>query len=351
MPVTPSALNIDTNSRRFSIKNFPIPVQEIEQVWQCGKSMNIFRQTLAQSSPLILDGGLATELEANGHDISGDLWSAAMLQANPRAIVAAHRAYLDAGADCLITASYQASRIGFAAKGISAAAADQLILDSVALACTARDEFLAANADTTRTPLVAASIGPYGATLADGSEYTGDYSICEHELREFHEQRIRLLDGSAADLFACETIPNITEAKVLSELLADVDKPAWVCFSCKDAKRISDGNLLRDACALFAAHPKVLAVGVNCTPPQFITGLIAEALAGAPDKAIVVYPNSGETYHADDNSWSGDCADAAFGFRVAEWLQAGAQVIGGCCRTGPAEITQIRNAVGKSVLL
>jgi homocysteine S-methyltransferase len=197
----------------------------------------------------------------------------------------------------------------------------------------------------TRAPLVAASIGPYGATLADGSEYTGDYAIPAAGLREFHEPRISLLDGSAADLIACETIPNIDEASVLAELLRTTGKPAWVAFSCKDGKHISDWSLLRDACALFTQHPGVLAVGVNCTPPQFISSLIAEARTGAPDKAIVVYPNSGETYHADDNSWSGDRQVAAFGFRVGDWWQAGARVIGGCCRTGPAEIAQIRDAL------
>jgi homocysteine S-methyltransferase len=310
--------------------------------------MNTFEQKLADGNPLILDGGLATQIEASGFDITGDLWSAAMLQANPQAIVDAHRAYLDAGADCLISASYQASRRGFATKGLTADAADQLILDSVTLACRARDEFLAANPGTRRRPLVAASIGPFGATLADGSEYTGNYSISAAELREFHQSRISVLDCSDADLLACETIPNIGEAGVLHDLLWDVAKTAWVAFSCKDALHICDGTLLRDACGLFADHPRVLAVGINCTPPQFITGLITEARAGAPRKSVVVYPNSGEIYHAACNTWSGDTGVAAFGFRVNEWMQAGATVIGGCCRTGPAEIASIRTALANS---
>ena len=300
---------------------------------------------LARGRPIVLDGGLATELEKGGFDISGDLWSAAMLQSNPRAIVDVHRAYLEAGAECLISASYQASRMGFTSTGISAEAADQLILDSVSLAIAARDEYLAGNQGATPSPLVAASIGPYGAALADGSEYSGDYKTSATMLREFHDSRLRLLDGSAADLLACETIPDMNEASILRDLLMNVSKPAWVSFSCKDKKRISDGTPLSDACALFADHPKVLAVGINCTPPHLITELISAARSGAPDKDIVVYPNSGETYHADDNSWSGDAATTSFGFRVEEWLDAGATLIGGCCRTGPAQIEMVRNAM------
>lgn len=304
---------------------------------------------LARGHPIVLDGGLATELEKDGFDISGELWSAAMLQSNPRAIVDVHRAYLDAGAECLISASYQASRMGFASTGLSAEAADQLILESVSLASDARDEYLAENQGETRRPLVAASIGPYGAALADGSEYSGDYDVSATTLREFHEPRLRLLDDSVADLLACETIPDISEAAILHDLLMNVRKPAWVSFSCQDRTRISDGTLLSDACALFADHPKVFAVGINCTPPHLITDLIQAARTGAPDKQIVVYPNSGETYHADDNSWSGDSATTSFGFTVEEWLDAGATLIGGCCRTGPAQIEMVRDAMRNHV--
>lgn len=309
--------------------------------------MNKFEKALAENRFLVLDGGLATELEANGFDIEGHLWSAALLQTNPQAIVAAHCAYLDAGADCIISASYQASRAGFMSQGLSAEAADQLILDSVALACQARDLYLSRHPELLRQPLVAASIGPYGATLADGSEYSGNYHVSIRELRAFHEPRLRLLDSSAADLLACETIPDHAEALVLRDLLNDVRKPAWVTFSCRSETELSDGTSLRDACALFAGHKKVLAVGINCTAPNFVTGLIGEARLGAPDKAIVVYPNSGETYHAQDNSWSGVGVTDENGFRVADWFAAGAHVIGGCCRTGPLQIAAIRKQLQK----
>lgn len=225
--------------------------------------------------------------------------------------------------------------------GLSAAESDQLIASSVQLACTARDEFLTANPQVKRSPMVAASIGPYGAALADGSEYTGSYDVSAAELRSFHESRLEILDRSGADLLACETIPDIAEAQVLCDLLKDVVTPAWIAFSCRDEARISDGSRLREAVALFAEHPRVLATGINCTPPGLITALIGEAQKGAPKKAIVVYPNSGETYHAADNSWSGTACDLDGGFPVSDWHAAGAKLIGGCCRTGPAHIEAI----------
>ena len=300
-----------------------------------------FEKALLRDEPILLDGGLATELETQGFDIAGVLWSAALLQSNPDAIVNAHRAYLDAGADCIISASYQASRLGFMSLGLSATGSDQLIANSVELARTARSEFLATNRTTNRSPLVAASVGPYGAALADGSEYTGSYDISVAELREFHASRLDILDRSGADVLACETIPDIVEAQVLCELLRDVATPAWIAFSCRDEQRISDGTLLSEAVALFAEHPRVLATGINCTPPGLITALIGEVKKGAPKKAIVVYPNSGETYHAVDNSWSGTACDLDGGFPVSDWHAAGAKLIGGCCRTGPAHIEAI----------
>ena len=303
--------------------------------------MNVFEEILQREKPVLLDGGLATELEAQGFDIAGELWSAALLKSNPAAIINAHRAYLDVGAECIISASYQASRPGFMSLGLSSAAADQLIASSVELACIARDEFLAANPAVGSFPMVAASIGPYGAALADGSEYTGSYDISAAALREFHASRLEILDNSGADLLACETIPDIVEAQVLCELLREAATPAWISFSCRDKRRISDGTRLREAVALFADHPRVLAIGINCTPPDLITALIGQAQKGAPEKAVVVYPNSGETYHAVDNSWSGTACDLDGGFPVSVWRDAGAKLIGGCCRTGPEHIAAI----------
>jgi len=309
--------------------------------------MNKFAELIDRDGPVILDGGLATQLEAMGFDISGSLWSAALLASNPAAIVAAHRAYLDAGADIIISASYQASRAGFMATGCSADEADELIVRSVELAATARAGYLADNPGKGRDPLVAASVGPYGASLHDGSEYTGDYGIPIKELHEFHAERLRLLDSAGADLLAVETIPDFGEARVLCELLEDVATPAWVSFSCCDERHLSDGSELWAAAGLFTGHPRVLAVGINCTPPAFITALIGEVKAACPDKAIVVYPNSGEIYRASDNSWTGKACDFDSDFNVDSWYAAGAKLIGGCCRTGPADIVRIRARLGR----
>ena len=304
-----------------------------------------FIRALERDVPLILDGGLATQLEAQGCDIGNALWSASLLQSDPEAIVEAMRAYLDAGAECIATASYQASREGFANVGLSGEEADALMLLSVDLAERARDEYLAANPGAAFTPLVAASIGPYGAMLHDGSEYKGNYGVSTDTLRDFHACRLQLFDASNADVLAIETIPSVVEARVLAELLADCDLPAWICFSCKDEAHLVDGTPVADAAGLFRNHPTVVAVGLNCTPPQFAPELIRKIRAAVPDKAVAAYPNSGETYSAEDNAWfgtvtPGDCASAA-----RTWIDAGAKIVGGCCRMGPEHIRAMRSAL------
>lgn len=297
-----------------------------------------FSDALASPGPILLDGGLATQLEALGCDIGNPLWSASLLAGNTQAIVDASRAYLDAGADCIATASYQASREGFATLGISASDADALMLLSVELAKRARNEYLADNPERDRVVLIAASIGPYGATLHDGSEYTGHYDAGADELRAFHNDRLQLFDGSDADVLALETIPSSTEAKVLSELLRCCRTPAWVSFSCRDERHISDGTPLVEVARLFRDHPTVLALGINCTPPQYVPSLIRIIRDLLPGMAILAYPNSGESYDVKSNSWSGtvsplDCAAAA-----VSWISAGAKLVGGCCRMGPQHI-------------
>jgi homocysteine S-methyltransferase len=304
-----------------------------------------FSKALARRSPIVLDGGLATQLEAQGHDLGSALWSAALLRSDPQAIVLAHRAFLEAGAECIISASYQASRGGFMSLGLSATDADRLISSAIEIALAAREAFLLDHPDTEPAPLVAASIGPYGAVLHDGSEYRGAYGIGREQLRAFHEPRLRLLDDCGADVLACETIPDRIEADVLAELLETAKTPAWISFSCRDEHSISDGTPIAEAAARFRDHEKVLAVGINCTAPQFVTPLIREICRTVPGKAIVVYPNSGERYDACDNSWHGtvtplDCAAAA-----SRWLAAGARLIGGCCRMGPEHIAAIRKAL------
>lgn len=311
--------------------------------------MNRFQQALSSNRPLVLDGGLATELEARGHDITTALWSAQLLHSDPQAILEAHLAFLEAGADIIISASYQASREGFMTLGLSAFAADQLIVSSVNLAIEARKRFLARHRKHPFTPLVAASVGPYGATLHDGAEYRGDYDLNEAALEEFHTRRLQLLDDAGADILACETIPNHLEAQVLNRLLRMLETPAWVSFSCRDERHISDGTPLRDMAALFAGNPRVLALGINCTDPQLITPLIGELRAGAPSKAVVVYPNSGEHWMAEDRQWHGAASGMDHGHAACAWREAGARVVGGCCRVTPAQIAEIRAALDQPV--
>lgn len=302
------------------------------------------RVLLSRGTAVVLDGGLATQLEAQGEDISTVLWSAALLCSNPQAIVAAHRAFLDAGAEIVTSASYQASRAGFAQLGIDADEADRLIASSVALARRACDEYSADNPDDAPR-LVAASVGPYGAVLHDGSEYTGDYGVSRRVLEEFHAPRLAVLDRAGADLLGCETIPSYDEALVLAGLLANVDTPAWVSFSCRDGGAICDGTPIAEAAGIFAAHPRVAALGINCTAPQYVESLLRALREAAPDMPLVVYPNSGERYDAAKRSWSGTSAADEFAAAARRWQAAGAELIGGCCRVGPAHIGAIAGAL------
>ena len=295
-----------------------------------------FLAALKRAAPLVIDGGLATQLEAQGCDISNALWSASLLLDQPEAIVAANRAFIQAGAECIATASYQASREGFAQRGIPAEKSDELMKLSVELAVQARG-----NSDA----LIAASIGPYGAILHDGSEYRGDYGVSADALRTFHAERLNLFDKSEADILACETIPSKLEAEVLAELLAVCETPAWVSFSCPDAEHISDGTPVEEAAAVFTAHPGVLAVGINCTPPQYVTQLITRLGEVLPDKAIIAYPNSGETWDAETGEWFGTASPIDFANAARDWVSAGADIVGGCCRTDPEYISVLRAAV------
>ncbi len=293
-----------------------------------------FAEWVASNRPVLIDGGLATLCEALGASIDGALWSSALIRNDPDVLVRAHRAYLDAGARIIISASYQASRAGFAAAGFDSAEADALIAHSVRLAQQARDGWQRDNPGRP-APLVAASVGPFGATLHDGSEYTGKYPVTAIALKQFHAQRLALLDESGADVLACETIPSAAEADVLCFLLRAVSTPAWVSFSCRDAAHLADGTPLADVAREFRGHPTVQAVGVNCVAPGLVLPLIDVLKRAAPDKLIVVYPNSGERFIAADNAWGDGEATAAGADSVIEWLRAGASIVGGCCRVGP----------------
>lgn len=296
---------------------------------------------------VLLDGGLATALEAGGEDLDDPLWSARVLLDAPDAVRAVHRAYLEAGADCIATATYQATFEGFAARGLSRKEAEAAFLRGVGLAVEAREAFWADpdHHEGRLKPLVAASVGPYGAYFADGSEYTGRYDLHDDELVDFHRRRWHVLAGSEADVLACETIPSLAETRALLRLLDETPAArAWVSFQCRDETHLADGRPLREAVRECDAAPGVVAVGVNCVPPRRVAGLLAEAGA-ATTKPLVAYPNSGEVYDAETRRWlpGGPQTDPA---RAApDWRARGATVLGGCCRTGPDTIARMRRVL------
>jgi homocysteine S-methyltransferase len=286
---------------------------------------------------VVLDGGLATELEARGADLSGDLWSARLLLDEPDLIRQVHRAYFEAGAEVAITASYQASYEGFSRNGHDRAETATLLRWSVQLARDAADE-------AGEGALVAASVGPYGASLADGSEYTGEYGgIDAASLTDWHRPRLEVLLSAEPDVLAVETIPSIVEAEALVALLAGIPEArAWVTFSCRDGEHLSDGTPFVEAIAVVAESPQVVAAGVNCTPPAFVSSLLASARDA--EVPLIAYPNAGDTWDAVEKVWitSGEHPD--LGAASREWRAAGATSVGGCCGVGPVDISAMASA-------
>jgi homocysteine S-methyltransferase len=293
---------------------------------------------IASQGVVVLDGGLATELERRGLAIDDPLWSAKVLCEQPQAIEQLHFDYLAAGADCIITSSYQATLSGLALRDIGRSEALEILLRSVALAQQARRRFLAIAGAERPRPLIAASIGPYGAMLHDGSEYRGNYGLLAAQLVEFHCDRFAALAASEADLIAFETIPSFVEAEALLRLLREHPAvEAWFSFSCRNGTELCDGTPIRSCAELLNEDPQVVALGVNCTPPSFIEPLIVE-LRRSTGKQIVVYPNSGEVWDAMAACWRGHSDPGGFADLAVRWHRAGAQMIGGCCRTGPDHI-------------
>ncbi len=300
---------------------------------------------------VLLDGGLATTLEARGHDLDNALWSARILIEDPDAVRQVHRDFLSAGADCIISASYQASLAGLVRYGLSLEEGEALMLASVDLAIEARQAFLETDdgASARPRPLVAASVGPYGAFLADGSEYSGCYDLDDSGLHEFHRERWRILSGAPTDLLACETIPSLREAAVLLSLLADTPGTwAWFSFSCRDGLHLNDGNRFVDAVRLCEDVPMVAAIGINCTAPQHVSSLITEARR-VTTRPLIVYPNLGEGYDAENKVWLSGPSAGDWGESVRLWLETGAQGIGGCCRVGPRKIALTRRVLTRAL--
>lgn len=275
----------------------------------------------------LIDGGLSTALEELGEHSQGLLWTAAALMDRPEVITAAHRRYVDAGADVVITSSYQASEPGFVAQGMSPVDARRILASTTAVA------------RASGAPMVAASVGPYGAFRADGSEYTGQYDTGWDDIRAFHRARLEVLVDSAPDLFAIETIPLRAEAElVVEELRRLTDLPAWVTFSCADGTRTCGGDDFAEAAA--SVVDAVQAVGVNCTTPCFVEPLLQSA---AVDLPYVVYPNHGAAWDADHKCWIGPTGGAELPGLVPQWLAAGARLIGGCCGVGTEGIRALNS--------
>jgi homocysteine S-methyltransferase len=289
----------------------------------------------------VLDGGMATELERRGCGISGPLWSAQVLDSSPDVIQQVHLDYLRAGADCISTASYQVSALGYMELGRPREDADRALRRSVAIAEAAREEYAR---ESDRPVMIAASLGPYGAALHNGAEFHGRYEIGFDELVAFHTERLAVVAETNADLVALETIPSFEEAQAIFRALTQFSSlKAWLSFTCRDDAHVAHGEALAECAALLDASEQVVAVGINCTQPRFIAALIGAAEA-ATGKPIFVYPNSGETWDATGRRWCGTSDVSAYGDLAMAWFGAGARAVGGCCRTTPEHIRAVRAA-------
>ncbi|HEY5629719.1 MAG TPA: homocysteine S-methyltransferase [Candidatus Limnocylindrales bacterium] len=298
---------------------------------------------------VVLDGGMSNQLESAGHDLGDELWSARLLAERPEAVTQAHLAYFRAGADVAITASYQATFEGFARRGIDRAGAEALLRKSVGLADEARRQ-AAAHDDAARRPpirrFIAASVGPYGAMLADGSEYRGNYGRTTAQLADFHRARLRVLASTDADILAVETIPEVEEAAAVAGLLRETPgAAAWVSFSCRNGAHLNSGAPIEEGVAAVDGVPGVLAVGVNCTAPEHLDELLGRIRA-ATLLPIVVYPNSGEGWDPVGRRWVGQARDRVDGEAARRWRALGAELIGGCCRVSPDQIAVLAAALG-----
>lgn len=286
-----------------------------------------------RSGNLTLDGGLASELDRVGCDLNHPLWSARVLVEEPESIQSVTRSFAEAGADLLATATYQATFPGLEKVGMNRKEAIDLFRRAVALAREVAD-------DTENAPLVAASVGPFGAYLADGSEYRGDYGLTEAELAEFHRDRLEVLVDTGADLIAFETMPSGIEVHAVAELLerAHPDTEAWISCSCRDGRHLWDGTPIADLARFLRDRRQITAFGINCVDPDHAAELIARIKEAAPEMAVIVYPNAGGGWDAEAGDWRGTDTPEAFAERAKAWRAAGAAIVGGCCQATPDHI-------------
>ena len=297
-----------------------------------------------------MDGGLATELEAAGCDLAGPLWSGRVLRDQPEVIEAVHMAYLEAGADCISTASYQVSREGFRALGVAAGAADDEAVSALRKAVEIAERACTQFHQKHRRPVwLAASLGPYGAALANGAEYTGVYDIDHAGLIAFHQRRIKALATTGADFLLFETVPSLDEARaIVTALVGAPDIAAAISFICRDERHTVHGEDIAACAAEMDAAQQMIAIGVNCLAPTLVVPLL-RSIRHITAKKIMVYPNSGEQWDGERRVWmgaaSGSAAPDNWRMLTQQWRAAGADWIGGCCRTGPAHIREVRRAM------
>lgn len=301
---------------------------------------DIIANAIKEYGVLTLDGALATLLELRGCNLVDELWSAKTLIDESEKIYQVHYDYYVAGAKCVSTASYQATPQGFAKRGLSETESATLIKLSASLAQRARNDYRL-KYDVTTPLLVAGSVGPYGAYLSDGSEFTGNYSLPESEMIAFHRLRVETLIDAKVDVLAFETIPSFAEAQALVKLLAEFPTfSAWFSFTLADSQHISDGTELSVVVSYLDNYQQVVAIGINCIPPELVTEAI-KVMKGNTNKPLVIYPNSGDKYDAVTKTWKESSTGFRFEEKIDEWVQCGANLIGGCCRTTPNDIKTI----------
>ena len=296
------------------------------------------RDLIRERGSVVIDGAMSTALEKLGCDLNNRLWSARILADDPEKIRTVHAQYFEAGADVAITASYQATAAGFADAEINETEAARLIRLSVTLAREARDAY--GRNHPTRPLLVAGAVGPYGAYLADGSEYTGRYHLTDDAYREFHRVRLDALKEAGADLIAVETQPKLEEVAVLLKMLETRELSAWVTFTLADEGHLPDGTLVEDAARLCATSPAVDALGLNCVKRELAAGAL-KRMASVTDLPLILYPNSGETYDAATKTWHHPVGGPGWQHFVGPWQSLGVKCLGGCCRTLPSDIVEI----------
>ncbi len=307
--------------------------------------MNTIEKILSEYPFIIIDGGFATELEKKDFDLKDRLWSAKIIAEAPDAVRDVHLSYLNAGADCIITSSYQATVPGFISAGYSRSEAIALIWKSVKIASDAVKIFHDSSPDMSKRPepFIAASAGCYGSFLADGSEYRGDYHLDVNGYKNFHRERVDILADAGAEIIAFETFPCMEEAAAVAELMEEYsDLSYWIVFTIRDAFHTNHGDDFKECIRSLQGRKNLAASGVNCSPPELIIPVL-DSLDAELKKRLVVYPNSGEHYHTDCSCWQDDPTASDYRKLSEEWYSRGARLIGGCCRTGPSDIAKIKS--------